>query len=526
MKATAPVIRDISISDEGIRMRGRRDRAIDVKFDDRRVWSFWSRRDTVADGRELLARWPEALRRFLDGTTTLALVDHVSGDELFCAEVSLGSGNGAITVEDSDGHPLGLDKSNRLSRLFESRSAEHTGPLLDSMRAVVDALATCGVEAFMAYGTLLGAVRQGGLIGHDSDADLGYVSRHDQPVDAMLESFRLQRALIDMGYPVTRYSGLAFKVLVTESDGAVRGLDVFGGFLREGHLYLMGEVGHPFRPEWIFPTHEIEFEGRPFPAPAHPEHLLEAMYGPSWKVPDPAYKFETPHATVRRLNGWFRGTRVGREKVWDRYYGRPAKVDEEHPRESSFVHWVREREPEVQTAVDIGCGAGRDAAWLARQGVTTWGLDYVARGFRREARRSTDAGLPVTFQFVNLTELRSVLAAGAQLSREPGPRIALARHVADTTDDFGRLSLLRLARMVVGTTGRLHLQVQTAPATGRHPFGVSPLDLEDLLEQVESTGGRVVERADLVELDDGSTAAPGPSVAGTPISRLVITWTS
>ncbi|WP_067436870.1 LicD family protein [Nocardioides jensenii] len=526
MKATAPVIRDVTVSDDGIRMRGRQDRAIDVKFDGRRVWSFWSRRDTVADGRELLARWPDALRRFLDGTTTLALVDHVNDEELFSAEIRLGAGSGRIRVEDADGHPLGLDKSNRLSRLFESRSAEHTQPLLDSMRSVVDALAEAGVEAFMAYGTLLGAVRQGGLIGHDSDADLGYVSRHDQPADAILESFRLQRALTAMGYPVTRYSGLAFKVLVTESDGAVRGLDVFGGFLRDGLLYLMGEVGHPFRADWIFPTTEIEFEGRPFPAPAQPDHLLEAMYGPSWRVPDPAYKFETPHSTVRRLNGWFRGTRVGRERVWDRYYGRPAKVAEEHPNESAFVHWVAEREPDMVTAVDIGCGTGRDAAWLAGRGVTTWGLDYAARGFRREARRAREAGLPVTFQWANLTELRSVLATGAQLSREPGPRVVLARHVADTTDDFGRLSLLRLARMVTGRSGRLHLQVQTGPSTGDRRFGVSPLDLTALLRQVAATGGRVIERADLVELDDGGTAAAGSTAAGTPISRLVITWTS
>lgn len=521
-----PSIRDVQVSDEGIRLRDRTDRAIDVKFDGRRVWSFWSRRDTVSDGRDLLARWPEALRRFLDGSTTLTLVDHVSDEQMFSADVQLGTGAGRIRVEDNDGNPLGLDKSLRLSRLFESRSAEHTAPLLDSMRAVVDALADCGVDAFMAYGTLLGAVRQGGLIGHDSDADLGYVSRYDQPVDAIMESFRLQRALTEMGYPVTRYSGLAFKVLVTESDGAVRGLDVFGGFLRDGYLYLMGEVGHPFHPDWIFPTREIQFEGRPFPAPAHPEHLLEAMYGPSWKVPDPAYKFETPHTTVRRLNGWFRGTRVGRERVWDKYYGRPVKVEKEHATESSFVRWAHQREPGMATAIDVGCGAGRDAAWLASRGVTAWGLDYVARGFRREARRSQEAGLPVTFQWMNLTELRSVLATGAQLAREPGPRIVLARHVADTTDDFGRLSLLRLARMVAGKDGALYLQVQTAPATGRRLFGVTAVDLPALLTQIEATGGMVVERQDLIELEDGNAVAPGPAGAGIPISRLVITWTA
>lgn len=520
----APRFHDIRADDTGITLRGRADRAVDVTFDGRRVWSFWSRRDTVARGKDLFAGWPEALRRFLDGTTTLGLVDHVTGEEFFSAEVSLGNGSDRIAVEDADGNPLGLDKSNRLSRLFESRSAEHTEPLLQSMRAVVDALSECGISAFMAYGTLLGAVRQGGLIGHDSDADLGYVSTYDQPVDAILESFRLQRALTDLGYPVTRYSGLAFKVLVTESDGAVRGLDVFGGFLRDGHLYLMGEVGHPFRKEWIFPTREIEFEGRPFPAPAQPEHLLEAMYGRTWQVPDPAYKFTPPHSTVRRLNGWFRGTRVGRERVWDKYYGRPLKVEQEHPDESEFVRWVREREPDMATAVDIGCGVGRDATWLATQGVNTWGLDYVARGFRREARRAEEAGLPVRFQWANLTELRSVLLTGAQLAREPGPRVALARHVADTTDDFGRQGLLRLARMVVGREGRLHVQVQSGPGHGVRRHGVTPLDVDRFVRQVESSGAKVVERVDLLEAEDRSTAPTEESGGGIPISRLVITW--
>ena len=107
----------------------------------------------------------------------------------------------------------------------------------DLMRAIDDVLRVLhelGVDAFIAYGTLLGAVRNGELIGHDSDADLGYVSRHEHPYDVMRESFRLQRELVDRGYPVTRYSGAAFKVDVVETDGSVRGLDVFGGFMLDG----------------------------------------------------------------------------------------------------------------------------------------------------------------------------------------------------------------------------------------------------------------------------------------------------
>ena len=55
---------------------------------------------------------------------------------------------------------------------------------------------------------------------------------------------------------------------VTESDGVVRGLDVFGGFFDEDTLYLMGEIGTPFRVEWIRPLGECTLAGRTFPAPA------------------------------------------------------------------------------------------------------------------------------------------------------------------------------------------------------------------------------------------------------------------
>jgi hypothetical protein len=508
----------VRVTDDGITVRAAEDRVVDMLFDGRRVGSFWLHRDTRAAGVDREYPWPDALRPYLNGATTLALVDHLSDTELWSDEVHLGEGEDRIRVEDAQGNPLGLDKSLRLMRLFESRSAEHVKPLLDSMESVLAALEEGGVEPFIAYGTLLGAVREGRLIGHDSDADLGYISVHEHPVDVILESFRLQRALVRQGYAVTRYSGIAFKVIVQEADGTRRGLDVFGGFLRDGKLYLMGEVGHPFQPEWVRPRSQVTLEGRTFPAPAVPEHLLEAMYGPTWRVPDPAYKFETPRSTVRRLNGWFRGTRVGREQVWDRFYahGRPG-AGKEGP--SAFVRWVREREPEMATAVDVGCGLGRDATWLGRQGVNAWGLDFVGWAYRKQVRRAARNELPVSFAWANLSELRSVLATGALLAREPGPRVVLARHVADTTDDTGRAHLLRLARMVAGRTGRVYLQVQTAPDPGRE-HGVKPLDVDAFVEQVRALGGTVLERIDLTG-DDGEQAS---SPAHATICRLVITW--
>ena len=58
----------------------------------------------------------------------------------------------------------------------------------------------------------------------------------------------------------------------------------------------MGEIGADFRREWVYPLTTCTLEGHTFPAPAAPERWLEATYGPSWAVPDPAFKFTPPTA--------------------------------------------------------------------------------------------------------------------------------------------------------------------------------------------------------------------------------------
>ncbi|MEO5653370.1 MAG: hypothetical protein ABIN79_00725, partial [Marmoricola sp.] len=144
------------------------DAVVDVLFDGRRIWSFWALRDAT-DG---LVEWPSMLKRFIDGTTGLSVVEHVSGTVVFDEEVTFGSGTARISVVDSEGRPLALDKSNRITTTFDTRDPAHTRPLLDSTEAVLSALHDAGVAAFPAYGTLLGAVREQDFIGHDSDVDL------------------------------------------------------------------------------------------------------------------------------------------------------------------------------------------------------------------------------------------------------------------------------------------------------------------------------------------------------------------
>ncbi|MBV9830883.1 MAG: hypothetical protein JOZ82_04750, partial [Marmoricola sp.] len=182
--------------DSGVHVGPGDDTVVDVLFDGRRIWSFW----TVRDAKDGVVPWPPMLKGYLNGTTQLSVVEHVSGTVVHEAEVHLGRGSSRIAVVDPDGRPLGIDKSNRITTTFDTRDTTQTKPLLDSTERLLAVLHDAGVDAFPAYGTLLGAIREQDFIGHDSDVDLGYVSRHTHPLDVVRESFRLQRTLRDQGF--------------------------------------------------------------------------------------------------------------------------------------------------------------------------------------------------------------------------------------------------------------------------------------------------------------------------------------
>lgn len=494
------------------------DSVVDVCFDDRRVWSFWLLRDSTRTSGGRHAAWPPALVRFLDGTTQLRVVGHVDEAVLLDQQHSFGTSTERIAVVDSEGRPLGIDKAGRLARTFDTRSKEHVAPLLDAVETVLGALGDAGIEAFPAYGTLLGAVREGALIGHDSDADLGYVSRHTHPVDVIRESFALQRRLVAAGFDTHRYSGAAFKVDVAESDGSIRGLDVFGGFLTDGMLYLMGEVGAPFEEDWIFPLGTTTLEGRSLPAPARPDKLLEAMYGASWRVPDPAYKFTTPAATVRRLNGWFRGTRV-HQADWSRVFSR---LQDRMPRArpSLLAQQVVEREEGAPARlVDVGTGRGADALWFARKGSAVTAYDFVPQASRAVQRAAARDGLALEVHRVNFNETRSWLAEGARLAHEEGPCVMFARHLVDGLTPRARLACWRFLDLGLRGGGTAYVEFVTGGPT---PELLHPVDVDDAVRELRDLGADIL----AVERGEQDLVKPGPD--GTrihpPVARLVFTF--
>ncbi len=504
----------VRVDSAGVRARSREEAILDVSFDGRRIWSFWLHRDGQRTGLDHLVPWPETLTEFLDGRAEITVREHGADAELFVEEVGFGTSGAAIAIVNGGGRLIALDKYFRRVETFEGRSPDAVRPLLDSIAEVIEVVRECGIEAFLSYGTLLGAVRDGKLIGHDSDADLGYVSRHDDPADVVIESFALQRALRERGYQVVRYSGAAIKIDVVESDGAIRGLDLFGGFLRDGRLHLLGEIRTPFERDWIFPLSTATLEGRPFPVPAAPERLLVATYGESWRVPDPAFHFGTPATTSRRFNGWFRGTRVGRS-TWDRLYLSGSFGRRRMPAEA--IHWLVDREPAMGSFIDIGCGRGREASFVAARGIPTLALDQSRFYFRHQARE-WDPGTGPDFRTCNLLENRHVAVAVVRAALLPGPRILHARHLADATSALGRAALWRTAAaMLHDGDGRLYLMFMSEQGDDDYAEQnqVGPLALDAVEMELAAAGARVLYCEE---------RPASPAKGASTLCRMVVEW--
>lgn len=485
---------ELRIDPDGIRLPDSFDAVIDVLFDGRRVWSF-AAADHPVEGRFRTVRWPAALRRRLHGSATVTLRRHDTGASLCQHEVTFDDRKGRVRLVGSNGQDLVIDKAGHEARALDVLDSEARDSLTDGLARTLRVLnEECGVNGFVAYGTLLGAVRDGHFIGHDTDMDVAYLSDHTNPVDVALESFRVERVFRRNGWPTSRDSAGMFKVSVTESAGTQRHIDVFSSFCCEGLYHLVPFVSGTVSRAALLPLGRVELEGRSLPAPADCATVLEATYGPDWMVPNPAFRYVRPRLADRRLNiGWFLNYLPHRRSWTDFYEGSDSDGVPTGP--SAFARWMAGVEGRDALVVDVGCGTGRDVLWLARNGYPSLGLDYAPPGFDPARAAAEQEALPVSFETFNLYDLRNVLAVGTRLAHDSRPRILLARFLVHALGVDARQNLWRLAQLALRGGGRLYLEFRTPrDSTTEHAFGRryrNYVEPDVVVGEIEQRGGRI-----------------------------------
>lgn len=146
-----------------------------------------------------------------------------------------------------------------------------------------------GIDYFICFGTLLGAVREHDFIKHDDDMELGVFS--DQYYSQLAWKFR------EIGFEKKYRYYIAGSRVPNEgfvekySNGQIH-FDLFVFSRNEDEIwcwsYLKDESDrlNAIRLSWKNTGLKcIDFKGMNIPAPAEPEKFLESLYGKSWTVP-------------------------------------------------------------------------------------------------------------------------------------------------------------------------------------------------------------------------------------------------
>jgi hypothetical protein len=150
-----------------------------------------------------------------------------------------------------------------------------------------------GVELLLAYGTLLGAIREGDFIKHD---DAIFYAKATSTSEACLEFARVVQRLQELGERIRVIRSGQFHWVAPRFGN----VDIFMGWFAEGRLFSYCACGIVLSPEHV-EGRPFEFKGRQVKVPAAYERILEATYGPGWKVPDPLFQWRLAPEVKREI---------------------------------------------------------------------------------------------------------------------------------------------------------------------------------------------------------------------------------
>ena len=479
-----------------VRAPARDTTSLDVSFDGRRIWSIDLQDVDAVDGMARIP-WPESLAPHLTGRTRVTISDSVSGEELASEEVAFDGADERTIIADEDGSPLVVNKWGRLGASLEGLGGEVRGLIVARAAELVEVLAGFGLRPFVVGGTLLGGVRDGALLPHDDDADIAYLSRHDQPADVAIEAFEIGHRLTALGYEIQRHSATHMQLLFRDDAGAVlHYIDVFAAFFTDdGCINQPFHVRGPMREDQMLPFGTVRIAGTDFPAPADVDAWLTLNYDARWRQPIPGFVLDTPEETRRLFDGWFGGFNFQRE-FWGENYLAPD-ADRRDARWEAGATWIAGQNLRSPALLDLGSGSGRMALRLASTGRRVIACDYSNDALRL----AEEAGLETAH--VNLYRLNS-LTAPKRLGIT-GAFDVVANHLLEQIGHLGRVNAYRLARMALRSGGAAVATLYAAPAEGVTDQDPTGWHLEKHVLRAESRGyGLVAEFTDL---------EPGPDEA-------------
>ena len=139
-----------------------------------------------------------------------------------------------------------------------------------------------GFRFFLAYGTLLGAIREKDFIDHDEDIDLGADYQDVELFMSMLFELR------EHGFEVARWDDRGLISIIRNNEY----IDIY--FFKEYNDKLLINCGEPLPKKFLENQGVVEFKGVEFNAPADTVGAVEYWYGKDWQTPAQWLDFKTP----------------------------------------------------------------------------------------------------------------------------------------------------------------------------------------------------------------------------------------
>jgi len=307
-----------------------------------------------------------------------------------------------------------------------------------------------GYDLHVTYGTLLGYGREGDFVAGDDDFDTAYLSRHTDPAAVRAELLEILCTLLARGEDVRVFRRNLFHW--HGPDGAV--VDVFPSWIQGEDYFMTFAVGGPHAHVFRAGYEEVEFKGRSILVPRDVEGALEAIYGPSWRTPDPLFQWAVQPTAQAAMDAVSLDDLELARVHWTHFYGQDRGVPEPSP----FASWVAARIPEhVRTVIELGCGNGRDTAAVAG-GRRALGLDYSATAIERNRAVWGESG--IEFAQVDVSDAESLATATAGCF-EDGPVAVYSRFFIHAISDEAEATLLDFLRRALPEGSIVYLEFRT-----------------------------------------------------------------